>query len=78
MCVGAKVGAKGDITDTTVAATAVFVLPKHDGKDEGKDEGKDDGDHGSGHDGDHAKFGPADFAKHAGFAHHGPKHHGHK
>ena len=31
ICVGAMVGAKGDVTDTTVAATMVFVLPAHDG-----------------------------------------------
>ena len=29
ICVGAKVGAKGDTTGTTVAATMAFVLPQH-------------------------------------------------
>ena len=31
ICVGAKVGAKGDVTDSTVAATVAFVLPKFNG-----------------------------------------------
>jgi hypothetical protein len=29
ICVGAKVGAKGDVTGTTIAATMTFVLPAH-------------------------------------------------
>ena len=31
ICVGAKVGATGDVTGMTVAATMAFVLPAHDG-----------------------------------------------
>ena len=47
VCVGGKVAAKGDTTDTTVAATDVFVLPAHT-----------DGDHeGDKHHGDHHGFG---------------------
>ena len=36
ICVGAKVGAKGDVTDTTVAATSAFVLPKFDLESHGR------------------------------------------
>ena len=68
ICVGAKVGAKGDVTDTTVAATVAFVLPengwKHDGKKHGykrdgheQDGHEQDGWHGRKHDSDHKDWG---------------------
>lgn len=46
VCVGTQVGAKGSVTDTTVAATDVFVFPPH------SDHESDHGHHGDGHRGD--------------------------
>jgi len=37
ICVGGKVGVKGGVTDTTVAATSAFVLPKFDRDFHGRD-----------------------------------------
>jgi hypothetical protein len=41
VCVGKKVGAKGAVTDTTVAADMVFVRGDHNGDHEGDHEGDD-------------------------------------
>jgi hypothetical protein len=41
VCVGTKVGAKGAVTDTTVAADMVFVRGDHKGDHEGDHEGDD-------------------------------------
>ena len=49
VCVGDKVGAKGDLTGTTVAATDVFVFPA--GSDGDHHDGHKSHDHGGRHDG---------------------------
>ncbi len=55
VCVGKQVGAKGDVTDTTVAADKVFVLGSHDNDGDGDDhdgEHHDGWKHGRHHNGD--------------------------
>jgi hypothetical protein len=62
VCVGAQVGAAGAVTGTTVAATMVFALPDHTGKDDGRG---------------HTKPGSGAFGKGPAFFFPGPKAGGH-
>jgi hypothetical protein len=78
ICVGAKVGAKGDVTGMTIAATSAFVLPANDGNHGRHDHHQGDKPDGANpddvHHGDHSQFSngsdpsknvqPTDFQRH--------------
>ena len=57
VCVGSKVGASGDVTDTTITATKLFVLPAHMDQHDGEHHDAEGGDGGSGSGEHHASNG---------------------